>query len=185
MQDSPKHCTRPKVLHTHTNKQTCVQSLAQTGKPPLRTQCVGESVKCCTTHCWIVAFGDCPLSSETWCGWAFRGLVDGYPPPGPELPHPLRDITKVGRDEKWAWREKKHILHILNNHIFIIPHSSISLTAFTPNNPSRLSLFVFWSISAERMSPCFHGGETEQWSLRVLGWSGFTLATMCSVTSDS
>lgn len=153
MQDSPKHCTRPKVLHTHTNKQTYVcTEFSADREAPLRTQCVGESVKCCTTHCWIVAFGDCPLSSETWCGWAFRGLVDGYPPLGPELPHPLRDITKVGRDEKWAWREKKHILHILNNHIFIIPHSSISLTGFhTKQSLPTFFICVLIHLSGENV----------------------------------
>lgn len=57
-------------------------------------------MKLCGAHCWVGAFAGCPLSSETRCGRVCRGLMGAFPPPAPELRHPLADTTKRRKEKR-------------------------------------------------------------------------------------
>lgn len=54
-------------------------------------------MKLCGAHCWVGVFAGCPLSSETRCGPVCPGLMGEFPPPAPELRHPLARHNETGK----------------------------------------------------------------------------------------
>lgn len=73
-------------------------------------------------------------------------------PSGSRAPAPTERHNESGEGWEMSLKGKKHILHILNNHIFIIPHSSISLTGFhTKQSLPTFFICVLIHLSGENV----------------------------------